>query len=238
MDSTVSRDGSLYIYMVQTWYDTNNYKNVLDTYTYVGSWLPPLPFYLMKSLMHIGPSAEIAGVSINIALGTFTPLLSYGIAYEVTQKKDISVCSALLTAVNPSMNSLSIEVQRDMVYLFFIGMTLWWLSAGIRRQKFIYWLGAGIVCGCAMLTRYETLEFLFLVPLILFVLSIGKHCLWKRGICFGVVFLISLLGIVVLLSFMMQTQCFLYRNYKNYYQNKIGTVNKQIYPFSFEEMTK
>ena len=221
--------------MAQVWYDTGSFKGVIDANPLF--WSPPLLFYLMKTLMHFGLSAEIAGVCLSIAFGTFTPLLTYGIAYEITQRKDISICSALLTAVNPAMNSLAIEVQRDMGYLFFIGIALWLLSAGIRRHKKRFWVYAGIVCGCSMLFRYETLEFLVIVPLILLVLYVTKKSLRRNALCCGGLFLTSFFGVIISMSFIMQTQDYLFPSYRQYFQQKADMSNLY-YPGLFEEPGK
>lgn len=216
LEPTVSRDGCILLQLVQTWHDTGSFQGVLDkSYSF---WLPP---YLMQGLMNLGISSETAGVGLNLMLGTFTPLITYGIAFEVTQRKDISMCSALLIAVNPSMNSLSIEVQRDMIYLFFIGLSLWLFFAGIRRQKKIFWCGAGLAVGCAMLTRIETLEILGILPIILFLLCAGKHLHWKRGLCYAGIFYLSFFGCIIAWTFLMQTQDSFFLNYDLLYHKKL-----------------
>ena len=225
-DPTVSRDGCLYIHISRIWYETGSFQGVIDAWK--GFWLPPLFLYLIKSLMYTGLSAELAGVWLNLTLGTFTPLLVYGIAYETTQRKDISLCSALVAAVIPSMNALSIEVQRDMIYLFFAGLTLWLLTAGVRRQKWYFWCCAGFSCSCAFLTRFETLEFLVIVPLSLLLLFIGKFCSWKKVLRYAGLFLISVFGFTSALSCLMQTQDYLFDNYKRYFQGKMIVVKDQV----------
>lgn len=185
-DPEVSRDGSFYIYLSQIWYDTGSFQGVLDAWK--DFWLPPLLLYLIKSVMHTGLSAEAAGVLLNLAAGTLTPILTYGIAYETTQRKDISLCSALLAAVHPTLNALSAEVQRDMIYLFFAGLTLWLLTAGVRRQEWSFWCWAGVGCSCAMLTRFETVEILVIVSFSLFLLLFGKKFSWKKAVCYAGLF--------------------------------------------------
>ena len=233
-DPTVSRDGCLYIYLSQIWYETGSFQGVLDAWKWF--WLPPLPLYLIKSLMYTGLSAELAGVWLNLILGTFTSLLIYGIAFETTQRKDISLCSALLAAVNPSMNALSAEVQRDMIYLFFAGLTLWLLVAAVRRQKWYFWFCAGLPCCCAMMTRFETLEFLVIVPLSLLILFIEKFYSWKKATCCAILFFLSFSGLFFALSTLMQTQDYLFRNYVQYYQAKIS--EKKQLMFDMRQHTK
>ena len=223
LDPVISRDGSSYIRFSQIWFDTGSFQ--LASNEFRGVHLPPLPLYLIKSLMHLfGLPAEVFGVSLNLILGTFTPLIAYKIAYEVTHTKNIALGSAFLLAVNPSMNAFAHEVQRDMIYLFFIGLLLWLIIAGIRRQKGEYWLFGGIACSCAILTRFETLEFLGLVPLVLFLQCIRKYCSWKKGFCYAGLFFLSLFGSILFLSFLMQTQEYLFPNYENFFQSKIKKI--------------
>ena len=236
MDPTVSRDGCLYIHQAQIWYDTGNFHDLLNLWP--GRWVPPLPIYLMKCLMSLGLSGEVAGICLNLISGTFTPILVYGIAYEVTQKKNIAIYSALLIAVNPSVNALSIKVQRDMIYLFFIGSMLWLLTAGIRRERWGYWLCSGLFCGCGMLTRFETLEFLLILPLSLLILFKENFISWKKALCYAGVFFLSFSCLVTALSFLMHTQDYLFLNYGNYYQTKAKSVEQQFYSEQNEELAE
>lgn len=224
-EPTVSRDGCLYLRLIQAWYDTGNFQGLLKDFP--GMWLPPLPLYLMKCLMELGLSAEAAGVALNIALGTLTPLWTCGIAWEITQKRNVALCAALLAAVNPSLNELAIQVQRDMIYLSLIGAALWLIAAGIRRERWWLWLCAGILCGCAMLTRFETLEMIVIVPAALLFLCCAGYLPWKRGSLYGTLFFLCFAGSVWLLSALMQTQDYLFKNYEQYYQGKLDGVKKK-----------
>lgn len=225
LDPIVSRDGCLYIRLAQAWYDSGDFKEVLNASEIR---IPPLLLFLMKSLMRFGLSAEAAGVWLNLVLGTFTPLLTYGIAYEVTQRKDVSICSALLIAVNPTMNKLAVAVQRDMLYLFFIGLGLWFLAAGIRRRQWHYWLGVGIADGFAMLTRYETLEMLVIVPVILIIMSAGKYLVWKKCLHYTGLFCIGFAGTIFCLAFLMGVQNDLFSNYSDFYLENWDAMEEPI----------
>ena len=133
LEPTVSRDGLLYLELVQVWHDHGSFQAVLEYWPQF--WIPPFPLYLMKLLTDCGIPAEAAGVGLNIAMGCCLPLIVYGIAMEITGKRKIALCSALLTALNPSMIELAIEVQRDMIYLFFCGLLIYFLFIRkIRRE--------------------------------------------------------------------------------------------------------
>lgn len=225
LDPIVSRDGCLYIRLAQIWYDTGNFKDILRVHE---TGIPPMFLYLMKCLMELGLSAENAGVWLNLILGTFTPLLAYGMAYEVTQRKDIAVCSAVLIACNPSMNEFSVEIQRDMIYLFLIGLVLWLLAAGIRRKCWSFWAWSGLTAGCSMLVRYETLEMLIIVPVILIQLCAGRYLYWKKCLCYAGLFYSGLVITVCSLSLLMQVQETVFENYKIYYDRKWDALKMQL----------
>ena len=92
-------------------------------------------------------------------------------------------------ALNPSMIELAIEAQRDMIYLFFCGLLIYFLACGIRRQKWFYWASAGVFFACSFLTRYETLEFVPLIAFYLLFLLIAKYMPWKKFLLNASVFL-------------------------------------------------
>ena len=233
---TISRDGCVYIRLARIWYETGSFQGILQESTNLSP--PPLYLYLMKCLMHLGFSAEMAGIGINLLLGTFTPLIAYGITHEVSQDKNIAVCSAFLTAVTPAMNTLSVKVQRDMIYLFFAGIAIWLLLAGVRRMKWGYWFGAGLACGCALLTRFETLEFLLIVPLALFILWLQKFYSRKKAFCYGGIFFLSFAGFMLVLSTLMRTNDSLLSNYERFCQTKFEDLGKQFDPELAEEPGK
>ena len=122
LEPTVSRDGVLYLELIQIWHRNGDFQDILDYWPQY--WIPPLPLYLMTFLMHCGLSAEAAGVGLNLLAGSMLPLIVYGIAAEVCEDRRIAFYSALLMAVNPGRIELSIEPQRDMIYLFFCGLLI------------------------------------------------------------------------------------------------------------------
>ena len=150
-EPTISRDGIFYLELVQIWHDQGNFQGILKGWPRF--WLPPFPLYLMKLLTDCGLSAETAGVGLNIAMGCCLPVIVYGIAMEITRERKIALCSALLMLLNPSMIELAIEVQRDVIYLFFCGLLIYFLAFGIRRQKGFDWVRAGVFFACSFLTR-------------------------------------------------------------------------------------
>ena len=218
LEPTVSRDGLLYLELVQVWHDHGSFQAVLEYWPQF--WIPPFLLYLMKLLTDCGIPAEAAGVGLNIAMGCCLPLIVYGIAMEITGKRNIALCSALLTALNPSMIELAIEVQRDMIYLFFCGLLIYFLACGIRRQKWFYWVFAGVFFACSFLTRYETLEFIPLIAFYFLFLLIAKYMSWKKLLINASVFLASMAAVFFLLIHTMGVQEHLFGSYQKYYLQK------------------
>ena len=218
LEPTVSRDGLLYLELVQVWHDHGSFQAVLEYWPRF--WIPPFPLYLMKLLTDCGIPAEAAGVGLNIAMGCCLPLIVYGIAMEITGKRNIALCSALLTALNPSMIELAIEVQRDMIYLFFCGLLIYFLACGIHRQKWFYWVFAGVFFACSFLTRYETLEFVPLIAFYFLFLLIAKYMSWKKLLINASVFLASMAAVFFLLIHTMGVQEHLFGSYQKYYLQK------------------
>ena len=118
------------------------------------------------------------------------------------------------------MIELAIEVQRDMIYLFFCGLLIYFLACGIRRQKWFYWVFAGVFFACSFLTRYETLEFVPLIAFYFLFLLIAKYMSWKKLLINASVFLASMAAVFFLLIHTMGVQEHLFGSYQKYYLQK------------------
>ena len=69
LEPTVSRDGLLYLELVQIWHDHGSFQAVLEYWPQF--WIPPFPLYLMKLLTDCGIPAEAGGGRVNIPEGTY-----------------------------------------------------------------------------------------------------------------------------------------------------------------------
>ena len=180
--------------------------------------------------MHTGLSAENAGVALSLFLSTFIPLFAYGIAYAFSRRRDIAVCSALLIAFNPNITKLAVQVQRDMLYLFFAGMALWLFSLGIKRKKYAPWFGMGFAVGCAVLTRYESLEFLVAAFILFLFFYITKNNTFKQTSLFATVFFLSFLITLSSLSILIGDNNRFIDNYEAFICDRITRVQKHFLP--------
>jgi 4-amino-4-deoxy-L-arabinose transferase-like glycosyltransferase len=226
LEPVVSTDGCLYLFLVREWYDTGSYEAMVQNMPGAG-WLPPLPVFLIKSLMFFGMSEETAGLCGVFSLGAALSVIAYGIAYEVTQNKKIAVAAALLFALHPSVNEIGTEIQRDIFYLFFAGCSIWFACIAIRRKKWYWWAVAAIPCGASLLCRFETFELLPLVIFILLLLAVMKRISWCKAMTSCVAFFVTLVIAVLLLASVMGTNDFLKESYSKYFAGKWNKVFPQ-----------
>lgn len=203
LEPTLSRDGALYVQLIKIWSDSNDFNALLQYWE--GYWIPPFFLYLAKCLMYFGLTAAQAGIGINLVLGTFAPLVGFGIAFEVTRNRIIALCSALLLAMHPALNELSVQVQRDMIFLFLSGSAVWSICAGIRRKKWYFWILGGILLSMSFLTRYETAEFLLLTAVAQTILVCTKYLTVRQYFLYGFYMLAAFLASASLLCHIMGT---------------------------------
>lgn len=214
LDPTISRDGIGYVQLVQCWHAVRNFDTLITAKP--DFWIPPFPLFMMKSLMDMGLSAENAGILLNIACGTFVPLIVYGIAWEISHDYRLSFWSALLAVFHPVINELSVQIQRDAIYLFFAGCAIWALCAGLNRKKWQFFCCSGILTGISLLTRFETLEIVLIATAALFLAALCKDITWMRSGFLCLIFLMSFLLSLTLLNQMMGTTDWILGNYIRY----------------------
>lgn len=224
LEPTLSRDGALYVQLIKIWSDSNDFNALLQYWE--GYWIPPFFLYLAKCLMYFGLTAAQAGIGINLVLGTFAPLVGFGIAFEVTRNRIIALCSALLLAMHPSLNELSVQVQRDMIFLFLSGSAVWSICAGIRRKKWYFWILGGLLLSMSFLTRYETAEFLLLTAVALTILVCTKYLTVRQYFLYGFYMLAAFLASASLLCHIMGTDN-ADEIYRTYFEQKAMKAKQQ-----------
>ena len=217
LDPVLGRDASYYCNMAQGWYE----DGVIDKF----SWTPPLLTFLMKSGAAAGISVQTTGLTLNIIAGVLCTLAGYGIALEITESKKAALISAVFCAVHPGINSISIQIGRDALYLCLAGFTIWSALAGLKRKHCLLWCISGVLCALSSLTRFETLEFLPLAGCLLLIAAVSKRVSWKQavlyGSCFYIFTAISFGGAI----YGMAPQMF--PRYQKYFNSKIAEAEKQ-----------
>ena len=224
LDPTISRDGTTYLQFARFWHTARSFDALINAKP--DFWVPPFPVFLMKSLMDMGLSAENAGILLNIACGTFVPLIVYGIAWEISRDRQLSFCSALLAVCHPAINELSVQIQRDAIYLFFAGCAIWSLCVGLNRKKWQFFCYSGILTGVSLLTRYETLEIVLIATAALSLATFRKDITWSRSRFFCLIFLMSFLLSFMVLNQLMGTTDWILGNYIRYIYWKMDFLSQ------------
>ena len=126
---------------------------------------PPFPvmLILLLRLLHgAGFSWEMAGWLINLTAGMLLIPVVYGIVLRIWNDRKWALLAALFTAVHPSLIKLSIVIQRDSLYLLFFWGCVYFLFCLLTSGRWPSAVAAGILTGCAVMTRFEGLELFFL----------------------------------------------------------------------------
>ena len=218
----VSRDAALYLPMIQTLYEAENYPEMLKSFPGCG-WIPPFYLYLCSFAMHSGMVAEIAGVSVNMILSSLLVFAGYGIAFSVTGNRKCGLIAALFTAVHPSLAELAVEIQRDMSYIFFFSCSVWMFAEAVRKKRLLLWCASGVFTALAFLTRYEAAELILLFSFALVFMAIIRSFTWKQVTVYGAAQLFSF--VVVIMFFMLFSgNLSLIGSYKKYFYGKCKVV--------------
>lgn len=218
LDPALGRDASYYCHIAQDWYENGTVNKF--------SWTPPLLTFLMKSGAAVGISVQTTGLALNIIAGVLCTLAGFGIALEITDNKKIALISTALFAVHPGINTISIQIGRDAIYLCLAGFTIWTALAGVKRKSCLLWCISGVCCALSATARFETLEFFPLAACLLLVAAISKKILWKQallyGFCFYMFTAVSFYGAI---RGMKAEEMF--SRYQKYFDGKIAGAEKQ-----------
>lgn len=218
----LGRDSINYIGHIELWHSSGSIDGVLEVHEKF--WFPPLSLFFAKLLVDCGIEAETAAVSLNIFFACFLPLIVFGIAKMVTESTKIALCSAVLLSFNPSIIELAVEAQRDMPYLFFCGLMIYFVCAAIRNEKWFYWCAAGICFSISFLIRYETLEMLpIFCCYFLALLIIRKGARLKQLLCALVLMFTILVSFFALLGISGTTE-YVLKQYQVYYEGKLDLM--------------
>jgi 4-amino-4-deoxy-L-arabinose transferase-like glycosyltransferase len=236
-DPLLSRDAALYCLMAQTWYESGSYQEMLRVFPGTG-WIPPGFLWCLKSLMATGLPIQNVGLVFNILCGLLLIPIGYGLAWEIFHKKKIALITAAFFAVLPPVNQLSIEIIRDISSLCLTGTVLWLALAGIRRKNWICLTLSALTAGINFLFRYESIECIPIIGIVLTILVIKRNFPWKKAVVFsGTWFLMFVISFVVCVSCIGKKDFLI--SYNRYLSGKIINVaNKLSEVFNKGEKSK
>ncbi len=215
----VSRDSFFYLRQIKDLYEMgvhDYYRNSPE------SNYPPMLFFLTLGFIHLGMDELHAGLTVNILLGSLFPVAGYFLAVEATGRKSIGMLGAVFLMLHPRLNELSVQVQRDIGYLFFSALVMWMMICGVKRKKEWYWIGSGVFLSYAILFRTEALEFLPIALIVVLVMLLKKEIKLKQASCCFACFVLSLM-----LSFTVFTMSagLKYRDVENIYGWSLKRIN-------------
>lgn len=172
-DPVISRDGLVYIQWAE---DLQSYGGDFELLSRTLGQYPQSPLFISILAYNVGGiSPHGIGVAMNIILGSCFPILIFGILYQIARAPVIGLTGAFFAAIHPTLINYSIELQREMGYLFFVGCFFCCILYEFRYSNWYAAAGAGISAVIAFFFRYEGIE-LFLFAVIVFV---TMFC-WKK----------------------------------------------------------
>lgn len=166
IEPVISRDGCYYIQearrLLADNYDQKKFGS--NTVLFYISYLASHLFYLKP---------HVLAIVTNIVLGSLLPLVLFGIAKQMLKDREVALATAFICAVHPTLIKYSIEVQREIIYLFpaalfFLSIVYFW-----NTKKWYWNIAAAFSATSAMFFRYEGFE-LFLIAFIVYFLSFWR----------------------------------------------------------------
>ena len=212
--------------MAQKWYETGSYQMMLQEIPGI-AWIPPGFLWCLKSLLVLNIPVEITGVGFNIFCGVLLVPIVYALAWEIFHSQKIALITAAFLAVHPSINNLSIDITRDILSLTLQGAVLWCAIAGIRRKNWICWSLSALLAGMNFLVRYESIECIPIIGIILTVLIIKRKFPWKKAVIFSGIWLITfVVSFIICVSCMEKKDVLI--SYNRYLSGKTLNVSRKL----------
>ena len=179
LDPGLMRDSTLYLQWAENWRETGDYY-----FTVLGNQVKTavLPVWLIKTFMGLGFGSEITGRTLSIFLGSLIPVFGFLAALRACGRIRIALLSALLLIFHPDLVAYSVQALRDNYYLFFESVLLLTIVDGCRNDSVLKWSACGVLVSLLSFCRYEGLEFLAIVPLVIFMFSVFRKGRRKRVI--------------------------------------------------------
>ena len=192
-----SRDSIGYAQCVAQWKNTGRFYADQSEIAWQHQYYPPLLLVLEKNFSCGDKNPLRVGVIINIVAGVVFCLLIYWIGWLLFKSLSGAYIAGMFAAVNPFLIELSVQAQREMLFLVFVAAILClWLKDEFRCPRDIVW--GGVFTALAFLSRYEALELLPAWWAVLWIrMHKNKSWIARYGWCFAllVIFVCSVLFI-------------------------------------------
>jgi len=156
MEPVISRDGLHYVELAEALQAANNNFEVLTAQE--GGYAQSPLFVTILSARISGMNPHTIALVLNITLGSLFPLIIFLLLRQMRASPDAALAGAFLAALHPTLIDYSIEVQREMGYLFFSGMFFLFLFGELNGKNWKYAAGTAIFAVLAFFFRYEGWE--------------------------------------------------------------------------------
>jgi hypothetical protein len=167
MDASYYVDGALSLYEGRGFNDSFIW-NYLDDPAGIPHpshlyWMPLSSILAYLSFLLFGPTYRAAQVPFGL-LSSLLPVLSYLVAYDVSQSRRHAICASLLTLLSAFYVAYWVTPDNFAPFAVAGAFCLWALGRGLRTDKAQWFAAAGVGAGFAHLARADGL-LLFVVAL-------------------------------------------------------------------------
>ena len=171
VDPLIMRDAAQYLDLAEIWFESGRYS---DTFLF-GNVIPPLHLFSIKEMMQFGFSSDLCGRSFALFFGSAIPVLGFLAAYRIRHRIGMALLLAGILAVNPSLVSYSIQPMRENYYMFSMGVILILAIDAWKSQSHMQWALCGVMCAVAVFCRYEALEMIVILPIVMLMAKWKQH---------------------------------------------------------------
>lgn len=175
----------------------------------------PIDYWMPLSGMIAGGSMALLGITPLagklpfLLLGSLLPALSYALARHYGLERRTGLYAAALTIALPELVWQSTRLLTTTPNMILLGGSILLLLHGLRRERWLAYMGSGALAGLAYLNRTDSL---LLLPAL--VLTLAIYALWGRKAGFtprrwSALLLLPLVAVLVVLPWMLRNQAVL-----------------------------
>jgi 4-amino-4-deoxy-L-arabinose transferase-like glycosyltransferase len=125
-------------------------------------------------------SSPLAAILLNVALGTLSPLLVYGLAQRLIRIRKVSMAAGLINALSLTAIVCSTHILSDQPLFTFYAAALYCFVVGYQQNSIRWYIAAGLLAGMSAYIRGSGQIALILFLLLPFVLPVSAHLRGRR----------------------------------------------------------
>ena len=156
----------------------------------------PLILVVLRLVFGAGWAAPVV---LNILFGVCAPVVIYLIALRLLGRASIALLAGLIVAVSTTGTSMSTSVITDQPFYTLHALALLLFLQGLHTQKSRWFVGAGLMAGCATYVRAlgQTWPLIFVCMALLILYRPGRATDWalfRRSLWTPTILLVMILG--------------------------------------------